>query len=98
MAQLSARQAINGGPTVTVRYANADLNSGAYSMGKLPLQPPQYVAYSSILPLTFTPALTTPTAGSYLVHAAATGYAAQTSAAVNISSTDATGINFTLVP
>lgn len=98
VAYLSARQAINGGPTVTLRYANADLSSGAYSISKLPLQAPQYVAYSSALPLTFTPALTTPTGGSYLVHAAATGYAAQTSAAVNISSTDATGINFTLVP
>ncbi|XLZ67777.1 DUF4382 domain-containing protein [Massilia sp. SR12] len=98
VAHLSARQAISGGPTVTLRYANADLSSGAYSIGKLPLQAPQYVAYSSTLPLTFTPAISTPTAGSYLVHATATGYSAKTSAAVNISSADATGVNFSLVP
>lgn len=97
-AFLSARQAINGGQTVTLRYANADMVSGAYTISKLPLQPMQYVAYSSNLPLTFTSASTIPATATYLVHAAATGYTAQTSTGINIGGADATGVNFTLVP
>jgi hypothetical protein len=97
-ATVSAKQTISGGPTVTLRYANADLASGAYAITKLPLSAPQYVAYSSTLPLGFTTAATTPTAGSYRVDAAATGYTAQSNATVNISAANATGVNFNLVP
>jgi hypothetical protein len=97
-ALVSAKQAISGGPTVTIRYANADLSSGAYSIGKLPLAAPQYAAYSTTLPQVFTSATTLPGTGKYKVDASATGYTTQSNAAVDISAANATGVNFNLVP
>jgi hypothetical protein len=97
-ALVSAKQAISGGPTVTIRYANADLSSGAYSIGKLPLAAPQYAAYSATLPQVFTSATTLPGTGKYKVDASATGYTTQSNAAVDISAANATGVNFNLVP
>ncbi|WP_035373904.1 DUF4382 domain-containing protein [Pseudoduganella violaceinigra] len=97
-ALLSAKQAIASGPTVTVRYAGADLVTGAYSLGKLPLAAPQYATYSAILPLTFVGATTLPGMGKYKVEAGAAGYTTQSTPSVDINAADATGVNFNLVP
>ncbi|MDO8438946.1 MAG: DUF4382 domain-containing protein [Telluria sp.] len=99
-AYVAAKQTFASGPTVTIKYAGADLISGAYAITKLPLSAPGYAVYSATLPLVFAPALTTtPGTGKYRVDAAAAGYAAKTHATpVDISAANATGINFTLVP
>ena len=97
-ALVSAKQTITGGPTVTLRYTNADLVSGAYTIGKLPLAAPQYAAYSATLPLTFASALTTPPTGMYKVDASATGYTTQSNASVDINVANAVNVNFNLAP
>lgn len=97
-ALLSAKQALVGGPTVTVRYANADLSTSAYSISKLPLAAPQYAAYSATLPLVFTSTATSPAAGKYKVDASATGYTTQSNVSVDINAADATGVSFNLIP
>jgi len=99
-AYVAAKQTFASGPTVTIKYAGADLLSGAYSITNLPLAAPGYTVYSATLPLVFVPTLTTtPGTGKYRVDAAAAGYTAKTYATpVDISAANATGINFTLVP
>jgi hypothetical protein len=97
-ALVSAKQTITGGPTVTLRYTNADLTTGAYSITKLPLAAPQYAAYSATLPLTFATAATTPAPGMYKVDASATGYTTLSNAAVDINVANAVNVNFNLVP
>ncbi|MTW12151.1 DUF4382 domain-containing protein [Pseudoduganella eburnea] len=97
-ALVSAKQAISGGPTVTLRYTNADMVSGAYSITKLPLSAPQYAAYSATLPLSFGAALTTPTTGMYKVEASATGYTTLAIPTVDITAADQTNVNFSLIP
>lgn len=97
-ALVSAKQAIAGGPTVTIRYAGADLSTSAYSIAKLPLAAPQYSVYSATQPLAFIPASTVPGTGRYQVDAAATGYTTKTNPAVDLNVGDATGIDFALVP
>ena len=97
-ALVSAKQAITGGPAVTIRYTNADLVSGAYNITKLPLAAPMYAAYSATQPLSFAPALTVPTTGMYKVDASATGYTALSLPSVDINVANQTGVNFSLVP
>jgi hypothetical protein len=97
-ALVSAKQAISGGPTVTLRYTNADMVSGAYSITKLPLSAPQYAAYSATLPLSFGAALTTPTTGMYKVEASATGYTTLAIPTVDITAADQANVNFSLIP
>ncbi|WP_426321361.1 DUF4382 domain-containing protein [Pseudoduganella sp. R-43] len=97
-ALVSAKQAITGGPTVTLRYANADLTTGAYSITKLPLAAPQYAAYSATLPLAFSSAGTIPATGMYKVDASATGYTTLSNASVDINVANAVNVNFNLVP
>lgn len=97
---VSAKQSFAAGPTVTVKYAGADLLTGAYSVNNLPIAAPQYAAYSATLPLAFAPATTvTPGIGKYNVSASATGYASFTyPTAVDILVANAINVNFTLVP
>ena len=99
-AYVTARQTFAAGPTVVIKYAGADLATGAYTLNNLPVAAPQYATYSATLPLTFSAATTsTPGAGQYAVSAAATGYATQTRAtAVDIATQNASNINFALVP
>jgi len=97
-ALVSAKQAITGGPTVTLRYTNADLATGAYSITKLPLAAPQYAAYSATLPLAFSSAGTIPATGMYKVDASATGYTTLSNASVDINVANAVNVNFNLVP
>ncbi|MGZ8303500.1 MAG: DUF4382 domain-containing protein [Telluria sp.] len=99
-AYVSAKQSFASGPTVIVKYAGADLATGAYTINNLPVAAPQYVSWSATLPLVFAPAATvTPGAGKYLVSASATGYATQSKAEpVDIATQNASNVNFALVP
>jgi hypothetical protein len=98
-AYVAAKQSFVSGPAVTVRYAGADISTGAYTIANLPLAAPQYAVYSATLPLVFAPATTVlPGAGKYRVEASGTGYAAKTIDVVDISATNATKVDFTLAP
>jgi hypothetical protein len=98
-AYVSAKQSFAAGPTVTVKYAGADLSTGAYTIANLPLTAPRYAAYSATLPLTFTAATTVqPGVGKYRVEAAGTGYTTKAIDVVDISTANATKVDFTLTP
>lgn len=97
-AVVSAKQSIASGPTVTLRYATADISNGAYSITKLPVAAPQYAAYSATLPQVFTTASVLPGTGKFRVDASATGYGTKSIDAVDISSANASNVNFSLVP
>jgi hypothetical protein len=98
-AYVAARQSFASGPTVTIRYKGADLLTGAYTIASLPVAAPQYAAYSASLPLVFAAnTTTTPGTGKYKVDASATGYTAKSTASVDISAANQTGVNFALVP
>jgi hypothetical protein len=97
---VSAKQSFAAGPVVTIKYAGADLQTGAYAINGLPLNAPQYAAYSATLPLVFAPATTVlPGIAKYNVSASALGYATLPFAtAVDIAVANASNINFVLVP
>lgn len=99
-AYVAAKQSFVSGPTVTIKYAGADLLTGAYTIGNLPLSAPQYAVYSTIAPMAFTAATTvTPGVGKYQVDALAVGYSLKSFATpVDITTTNAINVNFTLVP
>jgi hypothetical protein len=96
-AYVAAKQTFAAGPTVTIKYAGADISTGAYTIANLPLAAPQYAAYSATLPLSFAPATTVlPGAGKYRVDASGTGYASKTIDLVDISTANAVKVDFTL--
>jgi len=96
-AYVAAKQTFAAGPTVTIRYAGADITTGAYTIANLPVAAPQYAAYSATLPLAFAPATTVlPGAGKYRVDASGTGYAAKSIDLVDISAAAAAKVDFTL--
>jgi hypothetical protein len=96
-AYVAAKQSFAAGPTVTIKYAGADISTGAYTIANLPVAAPQYAVYSATLPLAFAPATTVlPGAGKYRVDASGTGYAAKTIDLVDISAANATKVDFTL--
>jgi hypothetical protein len=98
-AFVSAKQTFAAGPTVTVRYAGADLSTGTYTIANLPVAAPQYAVYSAALPLTFTAATTVlPGVGKYRVEAGGTGYTTKAIDAVDISTANAAKVDFTLAP
>lgn len=99
-AYVAARQTFAAGPTVVVKYAGADLLTGAYSINNLPVAAPLYATYSATLPLTFSASTAvTPGVGKYSVSASATGYATLTKVdAVDIATQNASNVNFALVP
>lgn len=98
-AYVAAKQSFASGPTVVVKYAGADLATGAYTLANLPVDAPQYAAYSATLPLVFAAnTTTTPGTGKYAVSASATGYAVKTTASVDISTQNQSNVNFALVP
>jgi len=98
---VAAKQALNAGPTVTVKSAvatvmDADPPIGDYEYNlTLPTEAPSLGSYATPLPIVFSkqPALV---AGQYTVQVSATGYATQ-SANKNISAGDETE-NFGLIP
>ena len=94
-AFVTAKQSFSSGPTVSIGSDVADLLTGDYSL-TLPVAAPLLGEYGSgTLPVTLT-AQPTP-AGMYAIEASAAGYTTQ---AVNtdITSTNVTAQNFTLVP
>jgi len=98
-AYVAAKQSFAAGPTVTIRYAGADISTGTYTIANLPLAAPQYVAYSATLPLVFAPGATVqPGVGKYRVEASGTGYTARAIDAVDISAANAAKVDFTLAP
>ncbi|PWF49259.1 DUF4382 domain-containing protein [Massilia glaciei] len=98
-AYVHAKQSFFNGPTVVVKYKGADLVNGAYTIGNLPIAAPQYTLYSVARPLVFASHLnTTPATGMVKVEASAEGYAAKSTAAVNLNKAAAVNVNFALVP
>jgi len=98
-AYVSAKQTFAAGPTVTVKYAGADVSTGAYTIANLPVAAPSYAAYSATLPLSFATATTVlPGAGKYRVEAGGTGYTTKAIDMVDISTANATKVDFTLTP
>ena len=98
-AYVAAKQTFAAGPTVTVKYAGADVSTGAYTIANLPVAAPSYAAYSSTLPLSFATATTVlPGAGKYRVEAGGTGYTTKAIDMVDISTANATKVDFTLTP
>ena len=97
-ALVSARQSFVAGPTITVKYANTDLQSGAYILNQLPRAEPSLATFATGTALVFTPALTvSPGAGKYKVDVTAAGYVGQSNASVDVSTANRDGINFALV-
>jgi len=98
-AYVSAKQTFAAGPTVTVKYAGADIATGAYTIANLPVAAPRYAVYSATLPLAFTAATTVqPGVGKYRVEAGGTGYTTKAIDVVDISTANAVGVDFTLTP
>ena len=100
---VAAKQALNGGPTVTVKSQTANVVDGdppgdfTYNL-TLPIAAPSRGLYATPLPIVFTqqPAAV---AGHYTVQASATGYATKSSLSpVDISGGDATSQDFALTP
>jgi hypothetical protein len=97
-ALVSAKQSFVAGPTVTVKYVNSDLLSGAYTLTQLPRAEPSLATYAAGTVLVFTPALTvTPGAGKYKVDVTAPGYVAQSNSSVDVSTANRDSLNFALV-
>ena len=94
-AFVAAKQTFATGPTVTIKYAGADLASGAYTIANLPVSAPQFASYSATLPLSFSASSAAP-AGKYRVEASATGYAAKSVDGVDIGSSNQSNVNFAL--
>jgi len=89
-ALVSATQTFDTGQKVTVKFVNADVQSGAYSMS-VPTAAPSLGRYSATLPISL--AQQAPIAGKYAIEAAASGYAGQSYLA-DLLNTAAT-VNFT---
>jgi len=89
-ALVSAIQTFDTGQKITVRFVNADAQSGAYSMS-VPTAAPSLGQYSATLPISL--AQQAPIAGKYAIEAAASGYAGQSYLA-DLLNTVAT-VNFT---
>ncbi|MEO6306637.1 MAG: DUF4382 domain-containing protein [Nitrospiraceae bacterium] len=101
---VAAKQALNGGPTVTVKSAVATVMDAALPIGDygynltLPIDAPSLGPYATPLPIVFTkqPASV---AGQYTIQVSATGYVTKSSLApVDISGGDAPSQDFTLMP
>jgi hypothetical protein len=96
---ISANPAIgNAATTVTNRVQPVDLATGNYTLTNLPRVSVQFALYKPALPLTLAPAATSGGNGRYRIEAWATGYINKTgtSANINISSGNATGVNIVM--
>ncbi|MDP3843232.1 MAG: DUF4382 domain-containing protein [Oxalobacteraceae bacterium] len=99
VAYVAAQQSFAAGPTVTVQYQGADLETGEYTLSNLPTTAPLFAQYSATQPLAFAVQdNTVPGTGKYQVEASATGYATQFTPSVDISTTNQSGVNFALIP
>jgi hypothetical protein len=98
-AYVAAKQSFAAGPTVTIKYAGADMSTGAYTIANLPVAAPQYAIYSATLPLVFAPATTVlPGVGKYKVEASGAGYTTKAIDLVDVSTANAAKVDFTLAP
>jgi len=98
-AYVAAKQSFAAGPTVTIKYAGADVSTGAYTIANLPVAAPQYAVYSATLPLVFAPATAVlPGVGKYRVEASGTGYTTKAIDLVDVSAANAAKVDFTLAP
>ena len=98
-AYVAAKQSFAAGPTVTIKYAGADVSTGAYTIANLPVAAPQYAVYSATLPLVFAPATAVlPGVGKYRVEASGTGYTTKAIDLVDVSTANAAKVDFTLAP
>lgn len=94
---VAAQQSFAAGPKVTIKYQGVDVTNGSYTFLNLPTVAPQLGQYSTTLPIALVSKTdTTPGTGKYTVEASATGFASKTVTPVDISTTNQTGINFTL--
>jgi len=99
VAYVAAQQSFAAGPTVTVKYQGADVETGAYTLSNLPTAAPLFAQYSATLPLAFAAQdNTVPGTGRYKVVAAATGYATQFTPSVDIRTANQLGGDFALIP
>ncbi|HXC65862.1 MAG TPA: DUF4382 domain-containing protein [Nitrospiraceae bacterium] len=101
---VAAKQALNAGPTVTVKSAPAMVLDTALPVGDygysltLPIGAPSLGPYATPLPIVFT-RQPSAVAGQYTVQVSADGYATKSSLApVDISGGDKTSQDFTLTP
>ncbi|HUW75536.1 MAG TPA: DUF4382 domain-containing protein [Gallionella sp.] len=94
VAYAAAQQAVSSVQAVTVESQAAN-DLGIYSLTLLPIAEPLFGLYSVTLPITLT--AQSGVAGIYTDNASASGYTTQ-SLAEDISTTDATAQDFTLVP
>ncbi|HWJ96412.1 MAG TPA: hypothetical protein VNT33_16910 [Telluria sp.] len=96
-AYVAARQMYVTGKAVVIKETGADLATGAYTLANLPVAAPQYAVYSSTLPLKFTPSATS---GKYIVSPSAFAYLPASGSApeVDITTTNQSNVNLTLVP
>ncbi len=92
---VAAKQRFAAGPTVTIKYAGADLASGAYTIARLPVSAPQLAVYSAVLPLVFSAGSAAPPA-RYRIEASASGYADSAVDGVDIGSADRSNLNVAL--
>jgi hypothetical protein len=101
---VAAKQALDSGPTVTVKSVVATVLDAALPIGDygynltLPIEAPSLGPYATPLPIVFAkqPALV---AGKYTVQTSATGYATKSSLSpVDISGGNATSQDFALTP
>jgi hypothetical protein len=104
-AYVAARQTLQAGRPVTIRYSLPDLLTGEYALTELPTALPRYAPYSEAAPLSFTPAAVTPGAGQYEVKAAigevkATEieYREQTRPAIDVNTGSQLNVDFTFTP
>jgi len=104
-AYVAARQTLQAGRPVTIRYSLPDLLTGEYALTELPTALPRYAPYSETAPLSFTPAAVTPGAGQYEVKAAigevkATEieYREQTRPAIDVNTGNQLNVDFTFTP
>jgi hypothetical protein len=95
----TVRQTVNPGTSVIVKRQAVNLATGAYSIAGLSVAAPQFVTYSTTLPLVFAASTTTlPGAGKYIVEGSAPGYTTKSLPSVDISTANQTAANIVLTP
>jgi hypothetical protein len=88
----------NAATTITNRLRPVNLATGDYLLTNLPRASVQYALYKTTLPLALAPVATSAGNGRYRIEALATGYISKTgtSANINISSANASGVDIVM--
>ncbi len=99
VAYVAAKHSFASGPTAIVKFQGADLVSGAYRLGNLPLAAPHYTLYGATLPLVFASATSTvPSVGKYRVDVTAAGYTGMSIGTLDVSLINQLVVNLSMVP